>query len=225
MIEITIRSIQHYLYCPHRWGLLEIDCAWTENAFVTKANILHERVHDANKSYTDRGKKTFTAVSVYNSNEPYNIYGVTDCIEGTECDGNAGVTINNSNKQYKLCIVEYKPTQPRDKEYNEDDLMQVFAQKICVDNVFHTDCDGVLYYADKKKRIKLPLHENYEMYDGKLKSTLDEMRFYLSHGLIPKILPRQKCNGCSMKNICIPKLQKNYDIRTRILDIGRNEEI
>ena len=43
------------------------------------------------------GKKTFTAVSVYNSNEPYNIYGVTDCIEGTECDGNAGVTINNSN--------------------------------------------------------------------------------------------------------------------------------
>ena len=24
-VEITIRSIQHYLYCPHRWGLLEID--------------------------------------------------------------------------------------------------------------------------------------------------------------------------------------------------------
>ena len=29
-VEITIRSIQHYLYCPHRWGLLEIDKAWAE---------------------------------------------------------------------------------------------------------------------------------------------------------------------------------------------------
>ena len=33
--EIAIRSIQHYMYCPHRWGLMEIDRAWAENAFVT----------------------------------------------------------------------------------------------------------------------------------------------------------------------------------------------
>ena len=32
----------------------------------------------------------------------------------------------------------------------EDDLMQVFAQKICVDYVFGCDCDGVIYYADVK---------------------------------------------------------------------------
>ena len=55
--EIAIRSIQHYMYCPHRWGLLEIDKAWAENFFVTKANLLHERVHDPEKKYTARGKK------------------------------------------------------------------------------------------------------------------------------------------------------------------------
>ena len=67
--EIAIRSIQHYMYCPHRWGLLEIDKAWAENFFVTKANLLHERVHDPEKNYTARGKKVFTAVPVYNDKE------------------------------------------------------------------------------------------------------------------------------------------------------------
>ena len=55
-IEITIRSIQHYLYCSHRWGLLEIDKAWAENAFVTKANLMHDRVHDPDRSYVSKGK-------------------------------------------------------------------------------------------------------------------------------------------------------------------------
>lgn len=44
--SISIRSIQHWLYCRHRWGLLEINCAWAENYYVTKANLLHRRVHE-----------------------------------------------------------------------------------------------------------------------------------------------------------------------------------
>lgn len=55
--EITIRSIQHFMYCPHRWGLLEIDKAWAENFFVTRANLLHERVHDPDRAYTTKNKK------------------------------------------------------------------------------------------------------------------------------------------------------------------------
>ena len=34
MEEISIRSIQHFLFCPHRWGMIEIDRAWAENYFV-----------------------------------------------------------------------------------------------------------------------------------------------------------------------------------------------
>lgn len=68
--EITIRSIQHYLYCPHRWGLIEINDCWAENIFVTKANFLHERVHDPDKKYSLRGKKVlllFQYIMIWNS--------------------------------------------------------------------------------------------------------------------------------------------------------------
>ena len=135
--EITIRSIQHYMYCPHRWGLLEIDKAWAENVFVTKANLMHERVHDPDRNYTVRGRKVFTSVPVYNDLEEYNLYGVMDCLECKESKD--GVDAFHDGKKYKLCIVEYKPTKSKQQTHRKDDLMQIFAQKICVDYVFHCD--------------------------------------------------------------------------------------
>ena len=100
--EITIRSIQHYLYCAHRWGLIEIGNVWAENYFVTKANLMHQNVHMKNV-YTKRGAKVFSSVPVYN--DEYNIYGVVDCIEATLSEN--GVHIAGEDKKYNLSIIEY----------------------------------------------------------------------------------------------------------------------
>ncbi|MCD8311400.1 MAG: CRISPR-associated protein Cas4 [Firmicutes bacterium] len=215
---IAIRTVQHYMYCPHRWGLMEIDKVWSENYFVTRANIIHERVHDPKRDYSSRGKKVFTSVSVFCDEAEYNIYGVTDCIEAAKDAG--GVSLDGSAEKYKLTIVEYKPTQPRSREYNEDDLMQVFAQKICVDYVFGCDSEGVLYYADVKKRIPLPLRENFSEYDELLRRLLREMREKLASGTIPPIAKGQKCAGCSMRDICMPSLKKSGDFLTELRKIG-----
>ena len=220
-IEISIRSIQHYMYCPHRWGLLEIDKAWAENAFVTKANLMHNRVHDPERNYRSRGKKVYTSVPVYNDLDKYNLYGITDCLEITE-DKN-GISIDGSEEKCNICIVEYKPTKPKNEEYREEDLMQVFAQKICVDFVFGGDCDAVLYYANVKKRIKLPLKENFEVYDRKLIKLLKEMRTNLEQGVIPSIRKGQKCSGCSMKDLCMPSVKKSKDFMTEIRKIQETE--
>ena len=219
--EITIRSIQHYLYCPHRWGLMEIDKAWAENMYVTKANLMHERVHDPDKSYTMRGKKVYTSVPVYNDLEEYNLYGVTDCLELTKDE--EGVSFNGSDEKYHISIVEYKPTIPKSMDYRDDDLMQVFAQKVCVDYVFGTDCDGIIYYADVKKRVVLPFRQNYEEYDIKLKQILKEMRGYLKEGKIPAIRKGQKCSGCSMKDLCMPSVKPMKDFRVEIKKIEEAE--
>lgn len=221
VIEIPIRSIQHYLYCPHRWGLLEIDQAWSENIFVTKANIMHERVHNPNNHYSSRGRQVFTSVPVFNDQKEYYLYGVTDCIEAKK--SKSGVVIDELEGRFDLCIVEYKPTKPKNKEYNDDDLMQVFAQKICVDYVFGCDCKAVIYYADAKKRIELPLCENFEEYDLLLKNTLSEMRDYMKKGKIPPKRRNQYCSGCSMKDICMPSIKRRKHVKEIILELGGQE--
>ena len=44
-LTITLRSIQHYMYCPRRYALLELNRDWSENVFVVKANLLHDGSH------------------------------------------------------------------------------------------------------------------------------------------------------------------------------------
>ena len=212
--EITIRSVQHYLYCPHRWGLLEIDQAWAENFYVTKANLLHNRVHNPERSYTARGRKVLTSVTVYCDRDPYNLYGVTDCME--LIPDTAGISLPGMEGKFRLCLVEYKPTAPKAGEWREEDLMQVFAQKICTDAVFGGDCEGVLYYADVKKRVKLPLRENFADCDRRLREVLAEMRDCLRAGRIPPIRKGQHCSGCSMKDLCMPKAVKAVNIHREI---------
>lgn len=221
-VEITLRSIQHYLYCPHRWGLLEIDKAWAENVFVTRANLLHERVHNPEANYTARGRKVFTSVPVFNDLEEYNLYGIADTLELTEDP--QGSVIKGSEKKYSICIVEYKPTKPKDREYRDDDLMQVFAQKICVDYVFGGDCRAELYYADVRRRVSLPLREFFKEYDQKLKDTLAEMRKYLAAGQIPSIRKGQKCAGCSMKDLCMPSAGSKGSLQAEIHKILNMEQ-
>jgi CRISPR-associated exonuclease Cas4 len=213
--QIALRDIQHFLYCPHRWGLMKIDCAWAENYYVAKANLLHDRVHDPKMNYTLRGRKVLTSQPVYCDLPEYDIAGVVDCIEASP-SAEGGVKLDVSGRLYSLCIVEYKPTLPAGKDYNPDDAMQVFAQKVCVDFIFGCDCDAVLYYADAKKRVPLPFRAERNHWDEQLRATLAQMRACLNENRIPPIPEGQKCTGCSMRDLCMPTLKHRFTVRANI---------
>lgn len=221
--EISIRSVQHYLYCPHRWGLMEINRSWAENFYVTRANLAHERVHDPERNDSAPGKEIFTAVPIYNDLDEYGLFGVADLLELIERKN--GIAIAGRDKKYQIRIVEYKPTKPKTGDYRHEDLMQVFAQKLCVDYVFGGDCDAALYYTKERRRVPLPLRENFPEYDAELKDILSQMRAYLEKGVIPPVRKGQKCSGCSMKDICMPSVSgKSRDPRNAIRKALRDDD-
>lgn len=189
---ISIRSLQHYRYCPHRWGLIEIGRCWSENYYVAKANVLHEKAHQP-QHYIQRGKKVYSSVQVWN--DEIGLFGVVDCIEKAN-DG--------------IHIVEYKPKKPKGSDYNEDDAIQVFAQKLCVDAVFGCDSIGELYYSDVRERVRLPFDD--EQVNGHyltlITDTVSKIRKQLEAGSIPPIRKDQYCSGCSMKDLCMPKSRR-----------------
>lgn len=218
--SINIRTIQHFMYCKRRWGLLEINMDWSENAFVVKANILHENVHDGTHSFSDKNKTVRSSVSIYNDSEEYDLYGIADCVEFIK-DKN-GVEINGLNGLYSVKLIEYKPTAPAVGEFNETDAIQVFAQKLCADFVWGCNCECFIYYSDKRKRVRLPFDTEFEKYDKTLKALLSEMRGYISENSIPERVKGQKCSGCSLKDICLPK-SAEYSVRKEIEKLGREE--
>lgn len=202
---------------------MEIDKAWAENFFVTKATLMHERAHTFNQNYLSRGRRIFTSVPVYNDLEEYNLYGMTDCLEVEETDLGSKLDLD-SLKGKDIRIVEYKPTKPKVGDYYEEDLMQIFAQKICVDYVFSCNCSAEIYYGDVKRRYRLPLKENYSAYNEKLKIILKEIRENLKFGRIPPIRTGQKCGGCSMRDLCMPKLKKGFNLKTQIRVLNKDSQ-
>ncbi|MCM1412240.1 MAG: Dna2/Cas4 domain-containing protein, partial [Lachnospiraceae bacterium] len=80
-----------------------------------------------------------------------------------------------------------------------------------------------LYYGDVKKRVMLPLKENYETYDRLLRQLLEEMRDYLKRGVVPAIRKGQKCSGCSMKDLCMPSANRQVDVFAEIRKIRKAE--
>ncbi|MGI6117251.1 MAG: CRISPR-associated protein Cas4 [Bilifractor sp.] len=203
-LSISIRNLQHFMYCPHRWGLINIECSWAENYFVTKADLMHQRVHNPDHSYVSAKKRVLTAVPVYH--DELGLFGVTDCIELRK--DRHGVPIKGYPDTYDLTIVEYKPRQPSGTDYKAEDVIQVFAQKVCVDFIFKCDCRGVIYYGDTRARKELPLRENYRQYYSELLELIAKIRENTVNGTIPPIKTGQKCGGCSFRDLCLPQLSK-----------------
>ena len=212
--SVNIRSIQHFLYCPRRFALLEINDDWAENSFVVKANLMHGHVHDGSHSYSDSRKVVRSDIALYNDLPEYDIFGKADCVEFLR-DKN-GVKIHGLEGNFRVAVVEYKPRAPKGASFSETDAIQVFAQKICADYVWKCNSDAYIYYSDIRKRAALPFDTEYAKYDEMLKKLLSEMRAVLRESRIPARKKGQKCSGCSMQDICFPKTKK-YSVREVVM--------
>ncbi len=193
---IDIRQIQQYIYCPHRFGLIEFDCSFVENVFVAKGNLIHERVNSGEHNMS-RNVIHENTIRVYN--DTWGLYGVLDCLEFRK--NKNGTYIEKYNDNFNLTIVEYKVTAPKDGKIRYDDKMQVLAQKICIDEIFQTNCETYFYYANTKKREKITFcKDDYDF----LKDTLSQISKLKNSAKIPAVRENQNCSGCSMKDICLP---------------------
>jgi CRISPR-associated exonuclease Cas4 len=206
-MKIAIRELQHYLYCPHRWGLLYKDEAWQDNALTVMSTISHTNVHSGKTLFSTKNKIVLSDVSVYD--DELDIYGKTDCLE-LYADNN-GIEVEGFDGKYKIVVVEYKPTQPKDSPTLSDKL-QLYAQKVCIDKYFSTDTDAYFYYFDTKKRVKAQFCEEGEV----LKNVIAEINKWRDGKDNPPAEYSAKCDGCSLKNKCMPHCSP-VDIKQIIL--------
>lgn len=191
---VAIRELQHYLYCPHRWALLYNDSLWRENSYTVLAEIIHGNVHSGKTSLL-RGNLMMRAVSIFS--ETYGIYGKTDGLE-LKKDKN-GVLIDGYDGLYSLTLVEYKPTEPK-KHPHIAERLQLYAQKVCVDEIFSTNSNACFYYADTKKRVFVEFDEEKKL----LPQIISEINNARNCGKTPLAEYGLKCNGCSLRDICMP---------------------
>jgi len=197
---VRIRDLQHFYYCPHRWGLKCIEDMWQDNALTVTSNLAHTRVHNEKLLNSYRGKVSLGDVTLFSQN--YGVYGKADCVELSPYSG--GVSVSGYSGKYKISVVEYKPTQ-RKSGVSPADRLQLFAQTVCAEEIFSSKAESFIYYADVKKRVKVEFDDSDEEL---LRSTVKQIEECLEKEIIPPVEYGKKCSGCSLYERCMPRCKK-----------------
>ena len=179
---IPLSQINTYVFCPRRFYYESVEGHQMINAHVEEGKIKHEHVHTEVKNRR-KGNKTISRRQ-YLASDTLGVSGYTDLVE--EKNGvpypvefkKAGMG-NWLNDQVQLCLQG-----------------MLLEEKTGV-SIPH----GYIFYIGSKRRRKVP-------FDAELRETtrryLNEARVLLTSREIPKPVHDNRCNGCSMRPVCLP---------------------
>lgn len=179
---MPLSQINTYVFCPRRFYYESVEGHQIINAHVEEGKIKHEHVHTEMKNRR-KGDKTISHRQ-YLVSDTLGVSGYTDLVE--EKNGvpypvefkKAGMG-NWLNDQVQLCLQG-----------------MLLEEKTGV-SIPH----GYIFYIGSKRRRKVP-------FDAELRETtrryLNEARALLASRKIPKPVHDNRCNGCSMRPVCLP---------------------
>jgi len=73
-----------------------------------------------------------------------------------------------------------------------------------------------IYYGKTRHRLKLPLSSDIRT---QVKTISREMHDYYLRRYTPKVKYSRRCSACSLKEICLPKMNKNASVKKYISDV------
>lgn len=185
---IFLSRLQHYLFCPRQFALIELEDIWVENILTAQGQVLHQRVNQQEQQ--QRGN-ICTVRALPLASAQYGIEGVADVVE---------LQRQSDGTEYPYPI-EYKRGKP--KTHRADDV-QLCAQALCLEEMYQCHiAKGALFYGETRRR-------HVVVFDHELRqltlSTIDACRQLVRSGQTPAaIYEAKKCNACSLKPECHPQ--------------------
>lgn len=204
---LMISGIQHFQFCRRQWALIHIEQQWDENVHTVIGELMHKKVHDPFLTEKRKGVLITRALPV--SSKEMGISGECDLVEFHK--GDDGIKLHGHNGFYQVYPIEYKKGKPKQAD---EDILQLAAQAMCLEEMFSAKIEnGAIFYGETRKR------ENIEFTDDlreKVKTIFQEMHQYYERRYTPKVKWSKSCNGCSLKEICLPLLGKTIPAKTYI---------
>lgn len=180
---IMISALNHYLFCPRRCCLVHVEQVWSENIYTMRGNDVHENVH-AESTHDLTGVRYERALPIWSSR--LNLIGKADLVEFQD------------GLPYP---VEYKAG--RHKEF-ENDFIQLCAQALCIEEMFGVAVPkGALYWHGSRERREVIFNEAMR---AEVARVVEAVRGLLGQRQVPPPVNDKRCNGCSLKESCLPSV-------------------
>ena len=212
---LLLSGIQHFAFCRRQWALIHLEQQWEENVRTMDGQIMHARVHDDTIRET-RGDKVITRAMAVSSPR-LGIVGECDAVEFHRDP--RGIPVFGMEGTFRVVPVEYKRGSPKE---DDCDVLQLTAQALCLEDMLCCGIpEGYLYYGETRHRMKVtfdtPLRERTE-------AVIREMRALYARRHTPIAKRRRACNACSLREICLPQLEKKKPASAWLKDMLYGED-
>ncbi|MGI6349680.1 MAG: CRISPR-associated protein Cas4 [Eubacteriales bacterium] len=195
---LMISGIQHFIFCRRQWALIHIEQAWEENYFTMHGMLLHERVdkHDIKEK---RGN-TITVRGMNIASHRLGMSGRCDVVEFKR--DKKGVYVPQLEGAYIPYPVEYKRGKAK---RDNSDRFQLLAQLISLEDMLNIKLsEASVFYHEVRRRTPYSFTEEDKQ---ELIQIAEEMHQIYERGYTPKPKVSKKCLSCSLKDLCLPKLE------------------
>ena len=211
---LMLSGIQHFKFCKRQWALIHLEQQWAENVHTVIGELMHKKVHDP--GIKEKRKDTLIVRALPIASRTLGISGECDVVEFYKCED--GVTLFGHRGLYSVFPVEYKKGKPKT---SEEDQLQLTAQAMCLEEMFSTEiAEGAIFYGATRRREVVEFSQ--ELRD-EVKKMLEEMHQYFKRGYTPKVKKNKMCMSCSLKEICMPELEKTMTVSSYISKALREE--
>lgn len=196
---IMLSALQHFVFCRRQWALIHIEQQWQENERTVSGALMHQRAHDGRQ--VEKRGPLLVMRGLRVSSSALGATGICDVVEFHQRP--EGVALPGYEGLWLPYPVEYKHGAP--KAHDADEL-QLCAQAMCLEEMLLCDIpEGSLYYGETRRRKTVRFSPEMRQ---RVAALLEEMRQYMRRGYTPRCKPSKSCNACSLKDICLPKLNR-----------------
>lgn len=213
---LMISGIQHFKFCRRQWALIHIEQQWAENEHTVIGELMHKKAHDP--YLTEKRKDTIIARALPVESKEMGVTGECDVVEFHRCED--GIRLHGHRGLFSVYPIEYKKGKPK---ATEEDQLQLAAQAMCLEEMFSTQImEGALFYGETKRREVVEITEALRR---EVKETFLEMHQYYERKYTPKVKMSKGCNRCSLKEICMPRLEKTISVKKYISQVFQEESV
>lgn len=201
---LMISGIQHFVFCRRQWALIHVEQQWAENVHTVVGELMHKKAHDPYLAEKRKDILVSRALPIFSHN--LGIRGECDVVEFHKRDD--GVKLYGHRGLYQIYPIEYKKGKPKQ---SEEDILQLAAQVMCLEEMFSVNIEeGALFYGETRRREPIQITEELKR---QVRDLVMEMHQYYERRYTPKVKTNKRCNSCSLKDICLPKLSKTTTVQ------------
>lgn len=198
---LMLSGIQHFKFCPRQWALIHVEQIWEENRLTFEGRMLHLHVDDPFYRRRKGGILTLRGVNI--ASKSLGLYGIADIIELYPAESENSIVFPGHTGKWKPYPIEYKHGKPKDDYVDE---VQLAAQAICLEEMYGIDIhEGAIFYGLTQHRKEIVFSSDLRL---EVFKCVEQMHILFKTQKLPVAEKGKKCNGCSLKEQCLPQLSK-----------------